>query len=210
MGWRHPRLGWVFSPQPNLDTSSQTCSECLSLATLEPAKLTVSIIPPLLGGYLSPIPEKEGSGVGLESGPLGSETFCSESVLPGIAPEAFLALPAKKPRLQVGDLPRVFSQPLLSCPREGWCSVPTSWAVPSTSSSFPAASSPFSPDASSPLLQMPAEFFHPAVSASQKGQEPGMSAGTLPKIALQGSWASLRSPSVNCTLLRQVQAPPEL
>lgn len=57
---------------------------------------------------------------------------------------------------------------------------------------------------------MPAEFFHPAVSASQKGQEPGMSAGTLPKIALQGSWASLRSPSVNCTLLRQVQAPPEL
>ncbi|XP_051015982.1 voltage-dependent T-type calcium channel subunit alpha-1I [Acomys russatus] len=66
-----------------------------------------------------------------------------------------------------------------------------------------APSSPFSTDGSSPLLQMPAEFFHPAVSASQKGQESGMSAGTLPKIALQGSWASLRSPSVNCTLLRQ-------
>ncbi|XP_004634697.1 voltage-dependent T-type calcium channel subunit alpha-1I [Octodon degus] len=63
--------------------------------------------------------------------------------------------------------------------------------------------SPFSPDASSPLLPMPAEFFHPAVSASQKGQERGAGAGTLPKIALQGSWASLRSPSVNCTLLRQ-------
>lgn len=67
---------------------------------------------------------------------------------------------------------------------------------------------PFSPDASSPLLTMPAEFFHPAVSASQKGQEKGAGAGTLPKIALQGSWASLRSPSVNCTLLRQVWTPP--
>uniref|UniRef100_A0A8C5P234 Voltage-dependent T-type calcium channel subunit alpha n=1 Tax=Jaculus jaculus TaxID=51337 RepID=A0A8C5P234_JACJA len=63
--------------------------------------------------------------------------------------------------------------------------------------------SPFSPDASSPLLPMPTEFFHPAVSASQKGQEPDVKAGTLPKIALQGSWASLRSPSVNCALLRQ-------
>ncbi|XP_062057931.1 voltage-dependent T-type calcium channel subunit alpha-1I [Lepus europaeus] len=63
--------------------------------------------------------------------------------------------------------------------------------------------SPFSPDASSPLLPMPAEFFHPAVSAGQKGQEKVASAGTLPKIALQGSWASLRSPSVHCTLLRQ-------
>lgn len=51
---------------------------------------------------------------------------------------------------------------------------------------------------------MPTEFFHPAVSASQKGQEKGAGARTLPKIALQGSWASLRSPSVNCALLRQV------
>ncbi|KAM8777243.1 voltage-dependent T-type calcium channel subunit alpha-1I [Rhynchonycteris naso] len=67
----------------------------------------------------------------------------------------------------------------------------------------PAPSSPFSLEASSPLLPMPAEFFHPAVSASQKGQEKDAGAGTLPKIALQGSWASLRSPSVNCTLLRQ-------
>lgn len=53
---------------------------------------------------------------------------------------------------------------------------------------------------------MPAEFFHPAVSASQKGQEKSPGTGTLPKIALQGSWASLRSPSVNCSLLRQVWA----
>lgn len=57
---------------------------------------------------------------------------------------------------------------------------------------------------------MPAEFFHPAVSASQKGQEKGPGTGTLPKIALQGSWASLRSPSVNCSLLRQVWTPPRL
>ncbi|KAK2499821.1 hypothetical protein MC885_006553, partial [Smutsia gigantea] len=70
-------------------------------------------------------------------------------------------------------------------------------------SSQAAPPSPFSPDGSSPLLPMPAEFFHPAVSASQKGQEKGAGTGTLPKIALQGSWASLRSPSVNCTLLRQ-------
>uniref|UniRef100_A0A2K6QW61 Voltage-dependent T-type calcium channel subunit alpha n=1 Tax=Rhinopithecus roxellana TaxID=61622 RepID=A0A2K6QW61_RHIRO len=70
--------------------------------------------------------------------------------------------------------------------------------------------SPVSPDASSPLLPMPAEFFHPAVSASQKGPEKGTGTGTLPKIALQGSWASLRSPRVNCTLLRQVPAPPRL
>nr|XP_023487615.1 voltage-dependent T-type calcium channel subunit alpha-1I isoform X1 [Equus caballus] len=70
-------------------------------------------------------------------------------------------------------------------------------------SSQAAPPSPFSPDASSPLLPMPAEFFHPAVSASQKAQEKGTGAGSLPKIALQGSWASLRSPSVNCTLLRQ-------
>ncbi|XP_032123053.1 voltage-dependent T-type calcium channel subunit alpha-1I isoform X1 [Sapajus apella] len=70
-------------------------------------------------------------------------------------------------------------------------------------SSQAAPPSPFSPDASSPLLPMPADFFHPAVSASQKGPEKGTGAGTLPKIALQGSWASLRSPRVNCTLLRQ-------
>ncbi|XP_058164815.1 voltage-dependent T-type calcium channel subunit alpha-1I [Dasypus novemcinctus] len=70
-------------------------------------------------------------------------------------------------------------------------------------SSPEAPPSPFSPDASSPLLPMPAEFFHPAVAASQKGQEKVAGPGALPKIALQGSWASLRSPSVNCALLRQ-------
>lgn len=155
------------------------------------------------------MPEEEGPGVrpGVWSTELKA-AFCSDPVLPRITPKVFLALTARKPALPVEDLPTV-SQPVLSSPDEGWCSVPTPWADASISSSSPAAPpSPFSPDGSSPLLQMPAEFFHPAVSASQKGQEPGMSAGTLPKIALQGSWASLRSPSVNCTLLRQVQAPP--
>lgn len=57
---------------------------------------------------------------------------------------------------------------------------------------------------------MPAEFFHPAVAASQKGQEKAAGAGTLPKIALQGSWASLRLPSVNCTLRQQVWHLPAL
>ncbi|KAM9228779.1 voltage-dependent T-type calcium channel subunit alpha-1I [Dugong dugon] len=78
-------------------------------------------------------------------------------------------------------------------PVQSWLKHKSSQAPPSL----------FSPEASSPLLPMPAEFFHPAVSAGQKGQEKVAGPGTLPKIALQGSWASLRSPSVNCTLLQQ-------
>ncbi|XP_052016623.1 voltage-dependent T-type calcium channel subunit alpha-1I [Apodemus sylvaticus] len=113
--------------------------------------------------------------------------------------------------MQAGDLDECFfpfaSEPVSTGPESLLCEMGAipfnpvqSWLKHESSQAPP---SPFSPDGSSPLLQMPAEFFHPAVSASQKGQEPGMSAGTLPKIALQGSWASLRSPSVNCTLLRQ-------
>ncbi|XP_019370702.1 PREDICTED: voltage-dependent T-type calcium channel subunit alpha-1I-like [Gavialis gangeticus] len=63
--------------------------------------------------------------------------------------------------------------------------------------------SPFSPGTSSPLLPVPVEFFHPALSATQAGQEKVLCPGSLPKISLQGSWASLRSPSVNCSLLHQ-------
>ncbi|NXP79250.1 CAC1I protein, partial [Ramphastos sulfuratus] len=63
--------------------------------------------------------------------------------------------------------------------------------------------SPFSPGASCPLLAVPAEFFHPAISATQTGPEKVSSPHNLPKISLQGSWASLRSPSVNCSLLHQ-------
>ncbi|XP_005067058.2 voltage-dependent T-type calcium channel subunit alpha-1I isoform X2 [Mesocricetus auratus] len=113
--------------------------------------------------------------------------------------------------LQAGDLDECFfpfaNAPVSAGPESLLCEMEAipfnpvqSWLKHESSQAPP---SPFSPDASSPLLQMPVEFFHPAVSASQKGQGPGMSAGALPKIALQGSWASLRSPSVNCTLLRQ-------
>ncbi|XP_075583866.1 voltage-dependent T-type calcium channel subunit alpha-1I [Pelecanus crispus] len=63
--------------------------------------------------------------------------------------------------------------------------------------------SPFSPGASCPLLPVPAEFFHPAISATQTGPEKVSCPRNLPKISLQGSWASLRSPSVNCSLLHQ-------
>lgn len=65
--------------------------------------------------------------------------------------------------------------------------------------------SPFSPGASCPLLPVPAEFFHPAISATQTGPEKVSCPRNLPKISLQGSWASLRSPSVNCSLLHQVR-----
>ncbi|NXD33727.1 CAC1I protein, partial [Copsychus sechellarum] len=63
--------------------------------------------------------------------------------------------------------------------------------------------SPFSPGASSPLLPVPTEFFHPAISATQTGPEEVSCPRNLPKISLQGSWASLRSPGVNCSLLHQ-------
>ncbi|NXH49428.1 CAC1I protein, partial [Dicaeum eximium] len=63
--------------------------------------------------------------------------------------------------------------------------------------------SPFSPGASSPLLPVPTEFFHPAISATQTGPEEVSCPHNLPKISLQGSWASLRSPGVNCSLLQQ-------
>ncbi|XP_042693681.1 voltage-dependent T-type calcium channel subunit alpha-1I [Centrocercus urophasianus] len=63
--------------------------------------------------------------------------------------------------------------------------------------------SPFSPGTSCPLLPVPAEFFHPAISAAQTGPEKVSCAHNLPKISLQGSWVSLRSPSVNCSLLHQ-------
>ncbi|XP_077639532.1 voltage-dependent T-type calcium channel subunit alpha-1I isoform X1 [Lonchura striata] len=62
---------------------------------------------------------------------------------------------------------------------------------------------PFSPGASSPLLPVPTEFFHPAISATQTGPEEVSCPHNLPKISLQGSWASLRSPGVNCSLLHQ-------
>nr|XP_009933318.1 PREDICTED: voltage-dependent T-type calcium channel subunit alpha-1I [Opisthocomus hoazin] len=67
--------------------------------------------------------------------------------------------------------------------------------------------SPFSSGASCPLLPVPAEFFHPAISATQTGPEKVSCPRNLPKISLQGSWASLRSPNVNCSLIHQVRTP---
>lgn len=114
-------------------------------------------------------------------------------------------------RLSHGSTANLLGSPLLAGLNAPTRGPPAGAPSPTPSSPSPAAPPrPFSPDASSPLLPMPAEFFHPAVSASQKGQEKGPGAGTLPKIALQGSWASLRSPSVNCSLLRQVWARPRL
>ncbi|XP_057413248.1 voltage-dependent T-type calcium channel subunit alpha-1I isoform X5 [Balaenoptera acutorostrata] len=114
--------------------------------------------------------------------------------------------------MRVGDLGECFfplsNTAVSSGPENFLCemeSIPfnpvRSWLKHESSQAAPP--SRFSPDASSPLLPMPAEFFHPAVAASQKGQEKRAGAGTLPKIALQGSWASLRLPSVNCALLQQ-------
>ncbi|XP_006865231.1 PREDICTED: voltage-dependent T-type calcium channel subunit alpha-1I [Chrysochloris asiatica] len=113
--------------------------------------------------------------------------------------------------IRVGDLGECFfplsNTAVSSGPKNYLCEMETipfnpvrSWLKHENS---PASPSPFAPDASSPLLPMPAEFFHPAVSTGQKVQEKVTGPGTLPKIALQGSWASLRSPSINCTLLRQ-------
>lgn len=120
--------------------------------------------------------------------------LCSVPVVPGITQ-------AISPSLSQWGLRG--SIPLPTCPPSRGPPAPA--CIPTPSSLSPAApSNPFSPEASSPLLPMPTEFFHPAVSASQKGQGQDAGAGALPKIALQGSWASLRSPSVNCTLLQQV------
>ncbi|KAM4671008.1 voltage-dependent T-type calcium channel subunit alpha-1I isoform 2-T2 [Amazona ochrocephala] len=63
--------------------------------------------------------------------------------------------------------------------------------------------SPFSAGTSCPMLPVPAEFFHPAISANKTEPEKVSCPRNLPKISLQGSWASLRSPSVNCSLLHQ-------
>uniref|UniRef100_A0A8D2LN47 Calcium voltage-gated channel subunit alpha1 I n=1 Tax=Varanus komodoensis TaxID=61221 RepID=A0A8D2LN47_VARKO len=62
---------------------------------------------------------------------------------------------------------------------------------------------PFSPDASNPMLPVQAEFFLPAASADQPNQEKTSYLESLPKISLQASWASLQSPSVNCSLIHQ-------
>nr|XP_020732607.1 voltage-dependent T-type calcium channel subunit alpha-1I [Odocoileus virginianus texanus] len=149
---------------------------------------------------------------------LGDDLSLEDPAACPVSPRDGKGEPDPPEPMQVGDLGECFfplpNTAVSSGPESFLCEMEAipfnpvrSWLKHESTQAPP---SPFSPDASSPLLPMPAEFFHPAVAASQEGQEKGAGAGTLPKIALQGSWASLRSPSVNCTLLRQVRSLPAL
>ncbi|XP_036747285.2 voltage-dependent T-type calcium channel subunit alpha-1I isoform X2 [Manis pentadactyla] len=143
---------------------------------------------------------------------LGDDLSLEDPTACPLGPKDSKGEPDPPEPMHVGDLGGCFfslsNTAISSGPEDFLCEVEAipfnpvqSWLKREGSQAAPP--SPYSPDGPSPLLPMPAEFFHPAVSASQKGQEKGAGTGTLPKIALQGSWASLRSPSVNCTLLRQ-------
>uniref|UniRef100_A0A8B9WST5 Voltage-dependent T-type calcium channel subunit alpha n=1 Tax=Bos mutus grunniens TaxID=30521 RepID=A0A8B9WST5_BOSMU len=143
---------------------------------------------------------------------LGDDLSLEDPAACPVGPRDSKGEPDPPEPMQVGDLGECFfplpNTAVSSGPENFLCEMEAipfnpvqSWLKHESSQAVPP--SPFSPDASSPLLPMPAEFFHPAVAASQEGQEKGAGSRTLPKIALQGSWASLRSPSVNCTLLRQ-------
>ncbi|XP_053326257.1 voltage-dependent T-type calcium channel subunit alpha-1I [Spea bombifrons] len=59
------------------------------------------------------------------------------------------------------------------------------------------------PGTPSPLLPVPADFFHPAASPTEVDSEDPSLNKSLPKLSSQESWATLRSPDVNCSLLRQ-------
>ncbi|XP_075429860.1 voltage-dependent T-type calcium channel subunit alpha-1I isoform X2 [Ascaphus truei] len=67
----------------------------------------------------------------------------------------------------------------------------------------PASPPPLSPDTLSPLLPVPAKFFHPAISTTKMEPEDSTLQKSLPKLSSQESWATLRSPNLNCSLLRQ-------
>ncbi|XP_063282469.1 voltage-dependent T-type calcium channel subunit alpha-1I [Pelobates fuscus] len=81
-------------------------------------------------------------------------------------------------------------------PAESW----DSWLKDDSS---PVSPPPLSTGTVSPLLPVPAEFFHPAVSPTEKDPEDLTLQKSLPKLSSQESWATLRSPDVNCSLLRQ-------
>ncbi|XP_039719342.1 voltage-dependent T-type calcium channel subunit alpha-1I [Pteropus medius] len=142
---------------------------------------------------------------------LGDDLSLEDPTACPLGPKDSKGEPDPPEPMRVGDLDECFfplsNTAVSSGPENFLCEMETisfnpvrSWLKRESSQAPP---NPFSLEASNPLLPMPAEFFHPAVSASQQGQEKGAGVGALPKIALQGSWASLRSPSVNCTLLRQ-------
>ncbi|KAM4721174.1 voltage-dependent T-type calcium channel subunit alpha-1I [Rhinophrynus dorsalis] len=82
-------------------------------------------------------------------------------------------------------------------PAESW----DSWLK---EESNPVSPPPFSTDTLSPLLPVPAEFFHPAISTADKDPEDKTLPKSLPKLPSQECWTTLRSPDVNCSLLRQV------
>ncbi|XP_015981940.2 voltage-dependent T-type calcium channel subunit alpha-1I isoform X2 [Rousettus aegyptiacus] len=142
---------------------------------------------------------------------LGDDLSLEDPTACPLGPKDSKGEPDPPEPMRVGDLGECFfplsNTAVSSGPENFLCEMETisfnpvrSWLKRESSQAPP---NPFSLEASNPLLPMPAEFFHPAVSTGQQGQEQGAGAGALPKIALQGSWASLRSPSVTCTLLRQ-------
>ncbi|CAH2312283.1 voltage-dependent T-type calcium channel subunit alpha-1I [Pelobates cultripes] len=81
-------------------------------------------------------------------------------------------------------------------PAESW----DSWLKDDSS---PVSPPPLCTGTVSPLLPVPAEFFHPAVSPTEKDPEDLTLQKSLPKHSSQELWATLRSPDVNCSLLRQ-------
>ncbi|XP_053545406.1 voltage-dependent T-type calcium channel subunit alpha-1I [Bombina bombina] len=53
------------------------------------------------------------------------------------------------------------------------------------------------------LLPVPAEFFHPSIPSTEKNPDDPTHHKSLPKLSSSESWATLRSPNVNCALLMQ-------
>ncbi|KAG8436344.1 hypothetical protein GDO86_007443 [Hymenochirus boettgeri] len=82
-------------------------------------------------------------------------------------------------------------------PAESW----DSWLK---EESNPVSPPPLSTDTMSPLLPVP-DFFHPTISTETENPEKKKKSSreNTPKFSPQESWATLRSPDANCSLLRQ-------
>ncbi|XP_044157156.1 voltage-dependent T-type calcium channel subunit alpha-1I [Bufo gargarizans] len=65
------------------------------------------------------------------------------------------------------------------------------------------SSQPCPTDSLIPLLPVPAEFFHPSIPTTDADPEDQSLKKSLPKLSPPESWATLRSPDVSCSLLRQ-------
>uniref|UniRef100_A0A6I8QEY3 Calcium channel, voltage-dependent, T type, alpha 1I subunit n=2 Tax=Xenopus tropicalis TaxID=8364 RepID=A0A6I8QEY3_XENTR len=81
-------------------------------------------------------------------------------------------------------------------PAESW----ESWLKEESS---PVSPSPLCADTMSPLLPVPAEFFHPDLSATETDREIPNTRENTSKLPSQETWATLHSPDINCSLLRQ-------